>query len=144
MVDKTDQKKKTGKSASRDNRVSMEVDIVDDRDNEWVEDQSKPGVEINDKLRRSHEQKITKVRVLEWLSEMTTDPKEINQTIHDVDRGSLKYLKSDRPDSSRVAQEGPLLIRAANLHLTPDGRSTGTSIDIFLRGVVVGLTHTEK
>ena len=33
------------------------------------------------------------LRVLEWLNEMTSDPKEISVTIQDVDRESMKYIK---------------------------------------------------
>ena len=37
-----------------------------------------------------------------------------------------------------------LLIPASNLNLISGMRSTGTSKDIFVRGVGVGLTHTEN
>ena len=80
----------------------------------------------------------------EWLNEMTSDPKETNVTIQDVDRESMKYMKTEREDPSWAAQEGRLLIRASNLDLIPGMRSTGTSMDIFVRGVGVGLTHTEN
>ena len=41
-------------------------------------------------------------------------------------------------------QEARLLIPASNLNLISGMRSTGTSMDIFVRGVGVGLTHTEN
>ena len=75
---------------------------------------------------------------------MTSDPKETNVTIQDVDRESIKYRKTEREDPSWAAQEGRLLIPTSNFDLIPGMRSTGTSMDIFVRGVGVGLTHTEN
>ena len=60
---------------------------------------------------------------------MTSDPMETSVTIQDVDRESMKYIK--------------LLIPASNLDLISGMQSTGTSMDIFVRGMGVGLTHTE-
>ena len=94
-----------------------------------MEDQSQPEVEFDDELKRFFEQELTKLRVIEWLNEMTTDPKEADLTKQY--RGSLKYLKSESLDSSLDAQEGRLRIQTSNLHLAPDGRSTGTLIVNF-------------
>ena len=80
----------------------------------------------------------------EWLNETTSDPEETSLTIQDVDRESRKYIKTERDDPSWAAQEGRLLIPASNLDLIPGMRSTGTSMDIFVRVVGVGLTHTEN
>ena len=82
--------------------------------------------------------------VKEWLNEMTSDPEKTSVTIQDVDRESMKYIKTERDDPSWAAQEGRLLIPASNLDLIPGMRSTGTSMDIFVRGVGVGLTHNEN
>ena len=76
--------------------------------------------------------------------EMTSDPMETSVTIQDVDRESMKYRKTEREDPSWAAQEGRLLIPASNLDLTSGMRSKGTSMDIFVRGVGLGLTHTES
>ena len=124
--------------------VSQDIDIVDDHNDEWVDDWSKPEVEFDDEQQQSNEQDLTNLRVLEWLNEMTSDPKETNVTIQDVDRESAKYIKTKRDDPSWAAQEGQLLIPASNLDLIPGMRSTGTPMDIFVRGVGVGLTHTEN
>ena len=75
---------------------------------------------------------------------MTSDPKETSVTIQDVDRESAKYIKTERDDPSWAAQEGQLLIPASNLDLISGMRSTRTSKDFFVRGVGVGLTHTEN
>ena len=113
--------------------VSQDIDIVDDHDEEWVDDRSKPQVEFDDEQQQSYEQDLTNLRVLEWLNEMTSDPKETSVTIQDVDRGSMKYVKTKRDDPSCASQEGRLLIPASNLDLISGMRSTGTSIDIFVR-----------
>ena len=55
--------------------VSQDIDIVDDHDEEWIYDRSKPKVEIDDEQQQSYEQDLTILRVLEWLEEMTSDPK---------------------------------------------------------------------
>ena len=75
---------------------------------------------------------------------MTSDPKVTSVTIQDVDRESMKYIKTERDDPSWAAQEEQLLIPASNLDLISGRRSTGTSMDIFVRGMGVGLTHTEN
>ena len=75
---------------------------------------------------------------------MTSDPKETSVTIQDEDRESMKYIKTERDDPFWAAQEKQLLILASNINLTSRMRSTGTSMDIFVRGVGVRLTHTEK
>ena len=81
---------------------------------------------------------------MEWLNEMTSDPKETSVTIQIVNRESIKDIKTERDDPSWAAQQGQLLIPASNVGLISGMRSTGTSIDTFVRGVGVGLTHTEK
>ena len=70
--------------------VSQDIDIVDDHDEGWADDRSKPEVEFDDEHQQSYEQDLTNLRVLEWLNEMTSDPKETSVTIQDVDRGSLR------------------------------------------------------
>ena len=124
--------------------VSQKIDIVDVNDRKWFEDRSKPGVEFDDEQQESYEQDLTNLRVLEWLNEMTSDPEEPSVTIQDVDRESMKYRKTEQDDPSWAAQEGQLLIRASNLDLISGMRSTGTSMDNFVRGVGIGLTHTEN
>ena len=61
--------------------MSQEIDIVDNNDEEWIEDRSKPEVEFDDEQQQSYEQELTNLRVLEWLNEMTSDPKETSVTI---------------------------------------------------------------
>ena len=61
-----------------------------------------------------------------------------------IQRRPASRFKTERDDPSLAAQEGRLLIPASNLDLIPGMQSTGTSMDIFVRGVGVGLTHTEN
>ena len=66
---------------------------------------------------------------------MTSDPKETSVTIQDVDPESMKYTKNDRNNLSWAAQEGQLITPASILNLISGMRLTGTSMDIFVRGV---------
>ena len=145
VVDRIDLKKIVEEEVGLEEiTVSQDIDIVDDHNDEWVDDWSKPEVEFDDEQQQSYEQDLTNLRVLEWLNETTSDPEKTSVTIQDVDRESMKYIKTERDDPSWAAQEGRLLIPASNLDLIPGMRSTGTSMDIFVRGVGVGLTHTEN
>ena len=124
--------------------ASQDTDLVDDQEEELIDDRSKPELEFDDEQHQSYEQELTNLRVLEWLHQLTSDPKETSVTIHDVDCESMKYITNDRDNPSLAAQEGQLLIPASNLNLISGMRSTGTSMDTFVRGLGVGLTHTEK
>ena len=55
--------------------VSQDIDIVDDHDEEWVDDRSKPEVEFDDEQQQSYEQDLAIFRVLERLNEMMSDPR---------------------------------------------------------------------
>ena len=145
VVDSIDLKKIVGEVVVLEGiTVSQDIDIVDEHDEKWIEDRSQPEKEFDDEQHQFHEKDLTYLRVLEWLNEMRSYPKETSVTIQDVDRESLKYLKTEREDPSWAAQQGQLLIPASNLDLISGMRSTGTSMDIFVRGVGVGLTHTEN
>ena len=86
--------------------VSQDIDIADDHDDEWVDERSKPEVEFNDEQQQSYEQELTNLRVLEWLNELTSNPKETSVTIQDVDRESMKYMTTERDDPSWAARKG--------------------------------------
>ena len=86
--------------------VSQDIDIIDVHDQEWIEDLSKHEVEFDDEQLESYEKDLTNLRVLEWLNEMTSDPKETRVTIQDVDRESKKYIKSERDDPSFLGWPG--------------------------------------
>ena len=113
--------------------VLKEIDLVNDMDQEF-----EPEAE------QTHEQELTNLRVLEWLHDLPTNPKETILTIQDVDKDGIKYVSHDNTESNWVAPDGPLRVPQSNLGLLDFGRSTGTSMDIFVRGVGVGLTHTKN
>ena len=145
VVDRIDLKKIVGELVGLEEiPASQDIDIVDDQDKDWIDDRTKAEVEFDDEQQQSYEQELTNWRVLEWLNQMTSEPKETSVTIQDVDRESKKYIKDVRDDHSWAAQEGQSLIPASKLNLISGMRSTGTSIVIFVRGLGVGLTHTEK
>ena len=95
-------------------------------------------------MQQTHEQEITNLRVLEWLHDLPADPKETILTIQDVDKDCFKYVSHDNTESNWVAPDGPLHVPQSNLDLLNFGQSTGTSMDIFVRGVEVGLTDTKN
>ena len=86
--------------------VSQDIDIIDDRDEEWIDDRSKAEVEFEDEQQQPYEQDLTNLSVLERLNEMTSDPKETSVTVQDVDRESMTYIKTERDDPFWAAQEG--------------------------------------
>ena len=145
VVDRIDLKKIVEEMVGLESiTVSQDIDIVDDHDQEWIEDRSKPEVDFDEEQLESYGEDLTNLRVLEWLNEMTSDPKETSVKIQDIDRESMKYIKTERDDPSWDAQEGQLFLPASNVDLISGMRSTGTSKEVFVRGVGVGLTHTEN
>ena len=90
--------------------------------------------------KQSYEQELTNVRVLKSLNEMTSDPAETSVTIQNVDLEGMKGVENDKRGPSWAAQEGPLFIPASKFSLISGMQSTGTSMDIFVRGVEVRLT----
>ena len=145
IVDRIDPKKIVEELVGlQETNASQDIDRVDDQDKEWVDDRSKPEIGFDNEQQQSYEQELTNLCVLEWLNEMTSYSKWTSVTIQGVDRKSMKYIKDDSDDPSWAAQEGQLLISASNHSLISGMRSTGTSMDIFVRGVGVGLTHNKK
>ena len=124
--------------------VPREIDLVNDMDQDWIDNRPEPEVEFEPEVGQTHEQELTNLRVLEWLHDLPTDPKETILTIQDVDKDGIKYVSHDNTESNWVAPDGPLRVPQSNLDLLDFGRSTGTSMDIFVRGVGLGLTHTEN
>ena len=65
-------------------------------------------------------------------------------TIQGVDQNNIKYISHDNTESTWVAPDGSLRVPESNLDLLNFGQSAGTLMDIVVRGVGVGLTHTEN
>ena len=121
-----------------------EIDLVSDMDQYWSDDRSEPQIEFEPAVEQNHEHELTNLRVFKWLHDLPTHPKETILTIQDVDKGGIKYVSHDNTESNWVAPDGPLRVPQSNLDLLDFRQSTGTSMEIFLRGVGVGLIHTEK
>ena len=122
--------------------VPQEIDLVNDVEKDGIDDRSEPEVEFEPELEQTHEQKLTNLRVLEWLHELSA--KETISTIQDVDKDGIKYVSHDNTESNWVAPDTPLRVSESNLDLLDFWRSTGTAMDVFVRGVGVGLSHTEN
>ena len=124
--------------------VPQEIDLVNDMDQDWIDDRSEPEVEFEPEVEQTHEQELTNLRVLEWLHDLPADPKKTILTIQDVDKNNIKYVSYDNTESKWVAPDGPLRVPESNLDLLDFRQSTGTSMDIAVLGVGVGLTHTKN
>ena len=121
--------------------VPQEIDLVNDTEQNWIGDCSEPEVEFEPKAEQMHDQELTNLRKLEWLHDLPTDPKETILTIQGVHQNSISH---DNTESNWFTPDGPLHVPESDLDLLNFGRSTGTSMNIFVRGVGVGLTHTEN
>ena len=115
--------------------MPQEIDLVNDTEQDWIEDCSEPEVEFEPETEQMHEQELTNLRVLEWLRDLPIDPKERILTIQGVDQNSIEYISYDNTESNWVAPDGPLRVPESNLDLLDFGRSTGTLMDILVRGV---------
>ena len=87
---------------------------------------------------------MTNLRVLEWLHDLPANPKQTMLTIQDVDQSGIKYISHNNTESKWVNPDDPLPVPEFNLALLDSGRPTGTSMDIFVMAVGVGLTNTEN
>ena len=76
VVDRIDLKKMERLVGLEEITASQDIDLVDDQHEEWVDDRSKPEVEFDVEQPQSYKQELTNLRVLEWLNEMPSDPKE--------------------------------------------------------------------
>ena len=82
----------------------------------------------------------TNLRILEWMRDVKNGSGE-GQSIQQVDVSAGKHMKTEDPLFGWTATDRPLEIPPDNLD--PEA-STGTSINIFVQGVGVGLTHNEN
>ena len=82
----------------------------------------------------------TNLRILEWMRDVKNGSGE-GQSIQQVDVSAGKHMKKEDLLFGWTATDRPLEIPPDNLDPAP---STGTSINIFVRVVGVGLTQTEN
>ena len=82
----------------------------------------------------------TNLRILELMRDVKNGCDK-GKSIQQIDVSAGKHMKTENPLFGWTATDRPLEISPENLYPAP---STGTSIIIFVRGVGVGLTHTEN
>ena len=103
------------------------------------EDYSTPEQERDLEQSEIERRENTILRILEWMRGVKSKGDE-EQSIQQVDMSAEQHVKPKDPLFGWTATDRPLEIPPDNLD---PASSTGTSINIFIRGVGVGLTHTE-
>ena len=114
--------------------------IINDNEHYPQEDYSTPERETDLEQSEIERRENTNLRILEWTRDVKNGSEE-GQSIQQVDISTGKYMKTEDPLFGWTATDSPLDIPPDN---SDPASSTGTSINIFVRGVGVGLTHTEN
>ena len=117
-----------------------EWQIIDDNEHYPQEDYSTPEQEMDLEQSEIERRENTNLRILEWMRDVKNGREE-GQSIQQCDISAGKYMKTVNPLFGWTATDSPLDIPPDN---SDPASSTGTSINIFVRGVGVGLTHTEN
>ena len=117
-----------------------ELQIINDNEHYPQEDHSTPELETDLEQSEIEMRENTNLRILEWMRDVKNGGDE-GQCIQQVDVTAGKHMKTEIPLFGWTATDRPLEIPPDNMNPAP---STGTSINIFVRGVGVGLTHTQK
>ena len=120
--------------------ADVEWQIINDSENYPQEDYSTPEQETDLEQSEIERRDNTNLRILEWMCDVKNKSDE-EQSIQQVDISAEKHVKTKDPLFGWTATDRPLEIPPDNLDPTS---STGTSTNIFDRGVGVGLTHTEN
>ena len=128
----------------REKIVSQDIDLVDDTETDRIDNRSEPEIKFEPKAVQLHEDELTNLQLLEWLHDLPADPKETILTIQYVDQTSIKHISHDKTEYNWIAPDGPSCVSESNLDIIHRGRSKGTSMNVFVRGVGVGLTHAKN
>ena len=120
--------------------ANEEWQIINDREHSLQDDHTMPERELDLEQSENERRENANLRILEWMHNRVNDEKEA-QSIQQVEVSAKKYLKTENPLFGWTATDRPLEISPDNLSHVP---STGTSINNFVRGVGVGLTHTKS
>ena len=116
-----------------------EWQIINDNEHYPQEDYSTPERETDLEQSEIERRENTNLRILEWMRDVKNENCE-GQSIQQVDVSAKKHKKTEGPLFGWTVTDRPLDIPPDN---SDPASSTGTSINIFVRGVGVGLTHTE-
>ena len=117
-----------------------EWQIINDSEHYPQEDYSTPEEETDLEQSEIEMRENINLRILEWMRDVKIKTDE-EQSIQQVDVSAEKHMKTKDPLFGWTATDRPLEIPPDNLD---PGSLTGTSINNFVRGVGVGLTHTEN
>ena len=117
-----------------------EWQIINDREHYPKEDYSTPEQETDLEQSEIERRENTNLRILESMREVNSKGDE-GQSIQQVDVSAEQHVKTEDTLFGWTATDRPLEIPPDNLD---PASSTGTSINIFVRGLGVGLTHTKN
>ena len=117
-----------------------EWQIINDSEDYLQEDYSIPEQETDLEQIEIERRENTNLRVLEWMRDLKNKGDE-EQSIQQVDVSAEKLVKTKDPLFGWTATDRLLEVPPDNLD---SASSTGMSINIFVRGVGVGLTHTKN
>ena len=117
-----------------------EWQIINDSEHYPKEDYSTPEQETDPEQSEIERRENTNLRILEWMRDVKSEEDE-GLSIQQVDVSAEQHVITQDPLFGWTATDKPLEIPPDNLD---PASSTGTSINIFVRGVGVGLTHTEN
>ena len=117
-----------------------EWQIIIDNEHYPQEDYSTPEQETDLEQSEIERRENTNLRILEWMRGVK-GKEDGEQSIQQVDVSAEKHVKTKDLLFGWTATDKPLEMPPDNLE---PASSTGTSINIFVRGVGVGLTHTEN
>ena len=117
-----------------------EWQIINDSAHYPKEDYSTPEQETDLEQSEIERRENTNLRILEWMRDFKSEEDE-GLSIQQVEVSAEQHVKTEYPLFGWTATDKPLEIPPDNLD---PASSTGTSINIFVWGVGVGLTHPEN
>ena len=112
--------------------------IINDSEQYPQEDYSTPEQETDLEQSEIERRENTNLRILEWMSDVKNKSDD-EQSIQQVEMSADKHVKTKDPLFGWTATDRPLELPPDNLD-----PASSTSINIFVRGVGVELTHTEN
>ena len=117
-----------------------ERQIINESKHYPKEDYSTPEQETDLEQSEIERRENTNLRILEWMRDVKNEGDE-GQSIQQVDGSAEQHVKTEDALFGWTATDKPFEIPPENLD---PASSTGMSIIIFVRGVGVGLTHTNN
>ena len=113
-----------------------EWQVINDNEHYPQEDYSTPERETDLEQSEIERRENTNLRILEWMRDVKNGSDE-GQSIQQVDISAGKHMRTEHPLFGWTATDRPL-------EIPPDNSDPASSTNISVRGVGVGLTHTEN